>query len=370
MTRPLSVLAAALSLAALSLSIAYSDGTAQKAGSLPAEVSTPQTVPTTTKDVAPSDSVSPSVSTPERPIVALSATEAAMVELAKTDPEAAAASLAAAAATGMSECHTVAHAIGVAAVKAKSSSLLALQAIRPDLCQGGIGHGATEEFAVSADEESFTSELLTVCDKVASPLDGICAHGIGHGITLRIPSDYKVAVESCSKLSRPVLVTACAGGVSMVYITDRTPSSPNPGLRGLPSVVCKGLSSQVQGECWQKIWGLMEGSTLAEQLKECRQAPTGARCPYAVGAGAVERGALRGKPAKEIFAACKAEADYAEECANGAAWGLANTHRGYGKSPDSYVSVCNNAPVKSTCRETEKTALGTAVFNPDQQGSL
>ena len=370
MTRPLSVLAAALSLAALSLSIAYSDGTAQKAGSLPAEVSTPQTVPTTTKDVAPSDSVSPSVSTPERPIVALSATEAAMVELAKTDPEAAAASLAAAAATGMSECHTVAHAIGVAAVKAKSSSLLALQAIRPDLCQGGIGHGATEEFAVSADEESFTNELLTVCDKVASPLDGICAHGIGHGITLRIPSDYKVAVESCSKLSRPVLVTACAGGVSMVYITDRTPSSPNPGLRGLPSAVCKGLSSQVQGECWQKIWGLMEGSTLAEQLKECRQAPTGARCPYAVGAGAVERGALRGKPAKEIFAACKAEADYTEECANGAAWGLANTHRGYGKSPDSYVSVCDSAPVKNTCRETEKTALGTAVFNPDQQGSL
>ena len=370
MTRPLSVLAAALSLAALSLSIAYSDGTAQKAGSLPAEVSTPQTVPTTTRDSAPTDSMSPSVPTPERPIVALSATEAAMVELAKTDPEAAAASLAAAAATGMSECHTVAHAIGVAAVKAKSRSLLALQAIRPDLCQGGIGHGATEEFAISADEESFTSELLTVCDKVASPLDGICAHGIGHGITLRIPSDYKAAVESCSKLSRPVLVTACAGGVSMVYITDRTPSSPNPGLRGLPSAVCKGLSSQVQGECWQKIWGLMEGSTLAEQLKECRQAPTGARCPYAVGAGAVERGALRGKPAKEIFAACKAEADYAEECANGAAWGLANTHRGYGKSPDSYVSVCNSAPVKSTCRETEKTALGTAVFNPDQQGSL
>jgi len=370
MNRPLSVLAAALSLAALSLSIAYSDGTAQKAGSLPAEVSTPQTVPATTKDVAPADSVNPSVSTPERPIVALSATEAAMVELAKTDPDAAAASLAAAAATGMSECHTVAHAIGVAAVKAKSSSLLALQAIRPDLCQGGIGHGATEEFAISADEEAFTSELLTVCDKVASPLDGTCAHGIGHGITLRIPSDYKVAVESCSKLSRQVLVTACAGGVSMAYITDRTPSSPNPGLRGLPSVVCKGLSSQVQGECWQKIWGLMEGSKLAEQLKECRQAPTDARCPYAVGVGAVNSGALRGRPAKEVFTACKTEADYAEECANGAAWGLANTHIGSGKSSDTYVSVCDSAPVKSTCRETEKIALGTAVFNPDQQGSL
>ena len=370
MTRPLSVLAATLSLAALSLSIAYSDGTAQDAKSLAADVSTPQTVPTTTRDVVPSDSVSPSVSTPERPIVALSAAEAAMVELAKTDPDAAAASLAAAAVTGMSECHTVAHAIGVAAVKAKSSSLLALQAIRPDLCQGGIGHGATEEFAISADEEAFTSELLTVCDKVASPLDGICAHGIGHGIALRIPSDYKSAVESCPKLSRPVLVTSCAGGVSMVYITDRTPSSPNPGLRGLPSVVCKGLSSQVQGECWQKIWGLMEGSTLAEQLKECRQAPTDARCAYAVGAGAVARGALRGRPAKEVFTACQAEADYAEDCSNGAAWGLANTHRGYGKAPDSYVSVCNSAPVKSTCRETEKIALGTAVFNPDQHGSL
>jgi hypothetical protein len=112
---------------------------------------------------------------------------------------------------------------------------------------------------------------------------------------------------------------------------------------------------------------LMEGSTLDLQLKECRQAPTDARCPYAVGIGAVNSGALRGRPAKEVFAACRAEADYAEDCANGAAWGLANTHMGSGKSSDSYVSVCDSAPVKGTCREAEKTALGTAVFSPAQQ---
>lgn len=365
MTRTRSVLAAALSLAALLLSVVYSDGPAQTAKSLVLEAPPQSTTPTTVANLTTTAlGVSPD-SELDKPLFVLSANEESIVELARTDPDSAAASLAAAAAKGMSECHAVAHAIGVAAVKAKSSSLLALQALRPDLCQGGIGHGATEEFAISADEKAFTDELLTVCDKVASPLDGTCAHGIGHGITLRIPSDYKAAVESCTQLSRQVLVTSCAGGVSMAYITDRTPSSPNPGLRGLPSVVCKGLLTQVQGECWQKIWGLMKGSPLDLQLKECRQAPTDASCAYAVGIGAVNSGALRGRPAKEVFAACRAEADYAEDCANGAAWGLANTHMGSGKSPDSYTSVCNNAPVESTCREAEKTALGTAVFSTD-----
>lgn len=367
MTRIRSVLAAALSLAALSLSIAYTGDARPELKGVVVAATTQVTWPSTTTEPTPPNSVKPTGSTPDRPLVALSESEAAMVTLAKTDPNAAAASLAAASATGMSECHTVAHAIGVAAVRAKSSSLLALQSLRPDLCQGGIGHGATEEFAVSSDEKSFVKELLTVCDDVASPLDGTCAHGIGHGISLRLPDDYKVAVESCSKLSRQVLVTACAGGVSMAYITDRTPSSPKPGLRGLPSVVCNGLSLQVQGECWQKIWGLMEGSTLDMQLKECQKAPKDARCPYAVGIGAVNSGPLRGKPAKEVFNACSAEPDFAEDCVNGAAWGLANTHIGSGKAADSYVSVCNSAPVKGTCRETEKIALGTAVFNPNQQ---
>ena len=370
MTRPLSVLAAALSLAALSLSVASSGGTSQEAKSPVLEAPTQSTASTMVADLTTTSPGAPADSTPSGPLATLSSSEAALVELAKTDPDAAAASLASDAKTGMSDCHAVAHAIGVAAVKAKPSSLLKLQALRPDLCQGGIGHGATEEFAVSADEEAFTSELLTVCDKIASPLDGTCAHGIGHGITLRIPNDYRKAIESCTKLSRQVLVTSCAGGVSMAYITDRTPSSPNPGLRGRPSVVCKGLSLEVAGECWQKIWGLMERSTLALQLKECRQAPKDARCPYAVGVGAVNSGSLRGKPAKEVFAACGAEADYAEDCANGAAWGLANTHIGFGKSPDSYVSVCDSSPVKDTCRDAEKTALGTAVFDPNQQGSL
>jgi len=100
---------------------------------------------------------------------------------------------------GENVCHTVAH-MAARVVVAREGSISEVAATADRLCASGFLHGALEGGAIYVDNEVYTGEVLGICGEDVDNDALECAHGIGHGLALRLNSRLPEASEVCLRL--------------------------------------------------------------------------------------------------------------------------------------------------------------------------
>lgn len=116
---------------------------------------------------------------------------------------------------GENVCHTVAH-MAARVVVAREGSISEVAATADRLCASGFLHGALEGGAIYVDNEVYTGEVLGICGEDVDNDALECAHGIGHGLALRLNSRLPEASEVCLRLPNEEQAIQCVLGAAML----------------------------------------------------------------------------------------------------------------------------------------------------------
>ncbi len=104
-------------------------------------------------------------------------------------------------------CHALVHEIGHAAYKRYGFEEALL--FEADICGSGYLHGMVEAYL--ADQTDVLAALKTVCD----PDDGVCMHGVGHGLMMYANNDIPAALAYCDEFEAHATQIHCSEGVFM-----------------------------------------------------------------------------------------------------------------------------------------------------------
>lgn len=104
-------------------------------------------------------------------------------------------------------CHALVHEIGHGAYERYGFEEALL--FEEDICGSGYLHGMVEAYL--ADQSDVLSALQTVCD----PEDGVCMHGVGHGLMMYTDNDIPAALAYCEEFENYSTQIHCSEGVFM-----------------------------------------------------------------------------------------------------------------------------------------------------------
>lgn len=144
------------------------------------------------------------------------------------------------------QCHSLTHVIGNEALAKYNNNIQKSMEYYVDTCGGGYLHGIIEKYLkISPNPEA---DIFSLCPRFS---DGICVHGIGHGLMLMNNYDIPKSVVGCQKLPSGAQV-ACAEGVFMENYDaenadDADKSFLNPGD---PAVLCTQYSGGYKSACY------------------------------------------------------------------------------------------------------------------------
>ena len=177
-------------------------------------------------------------------------------------------------------CHNVGHLLGRLLVEKKYPIVEVVRAER-GLCDYGLLHGALENGGRMMSDAEWGDALATVCSTFTGDAGLQCAHGAGHGTSIRTNGAVDPSLAMCAKMGGPEaerLLWQCATGVFMGYanrtmIALRFPtveameaSLPAPQQMYMPSM-CASLSGVVREACWLAGFQFL-GSTSVGMLQD------------------------------------------------------------------------------------------------------
>ncbi|HEU0052378.1 MAG TPA: hypothetical protein VFQ39_04340, partial [Longimicrobium sp.] len=242
--------------------------------------------------------------------------------------------------------HQIAHAVGRFA-EARGGPAVFAQCT-PGM-QSGCMHGVMEAYLETAPID--TAALGRLCDEIRRP-DGPrleyreCAHGLGHGIAMRLNGDLPAALAACEALRAPDGRGECFDGVFMQNVVDGLSvatvnvgeaaghqhggghahgGAAAPKRRWLKdddlAFPCDSVAARHQASCWSYQYNVIRmrhGGDLAATLRDCDTAPAAARPDCYRGTGK-QIGAEAANPAQAATWCRAASAELAGRCIAGAA---------------------------------------------------
>lgn len=104
-------------------------------------------------------------------------------------------------------CHALAHEVGHAAYELYGFEDALI--FEEDLCGAGYLHGVVEDYL--ADQTDMLAAMRTVCDLD----DGVCLHGVGHGLMIYTNNDIPAALAYCEEFEEYSAQIHCSEGVFM-----------------------------------------------------------------------------------------------------------------------------------------------------------
>lgn len=121
----------------------------------------------------------------------------------------------------LANCHTLAHAVGHAALERYGTVAEASRHGTYD-CWSGYFHGVYEQYMSRFDDEELLAIIPTICER---PTDNPyafdyynCLHGLGHGVTIRFGNDPFDALPYCDLFEERWERTNCYTGAFMQNI--------------------------------------------------------------------------------------------------------------------------------------------------------
>lgn len=104
-------------------------------------------------------------------------------------------------------CHALAHEVGHAAYELYGFEDALI--FEEDLCGAGYLHGVVEDYL--GEQTDMLSAMRTVCDLD----DGVCLHGVGHGLMIYANNDIPEALSYCEEFESYSAQIHCSEGVFM-----------------------------------------------------------------------------------------------------------------------------------------------------------
>lgn len=104
-------------------------------------------------------------------------------------------------------CHALAHEVGHAAYEEYGFQEALL--FEEDLCGSAYLHGVVEYYL--ADQTDMLAAMRTVCESG----DGVCLHGVGHGLMIYTNNDVPAALAYCDEFTDHADQVHCSEGVFM-----------------------------------------------------------------------------------------------------------------------------------------------------------
>jgi hypothetical protein len=184
---------------------------------------------------------------------------------------------------GVSDCHAVAHMIGVASYYALSGDFARSLAEGGSECESGYYHGlvaAEVEIRPVSGPEELGSRTALACREHSEGLVRIeCYHGIGHAAEHLYDYETPIALRSCVVMNEIIVAAgdpeadrlsalhSCTQGVFM----ENVQAGGGPGQRWIksddPIYPCEEFSEELGASCWNMVpWRVTEkpGETLAQ----------------------------------------------------------------------------------------------------------
>jgi hypothetical protein len=267
-------------------------------------------------------------------------------------------------------CHDVWHDVGEAA--GELYDLETIVKYGPDMCHGGLLHGAMNTRAVRLGREAFWEEARDLCrlyDGWPEIMVNDCYHGIGHGFGYL--ENWETFFDGCNTTGLTgEAYDWCAAGV-METVVERI-SRENLRASGKDPVAYDSLCRRLDREkdaCWRYIIFPLLGSglSLAEIAQRCEvgEVADALRCSFAVG-GVAASGWEHGSEDLDL---CRSmPGARGDECWMGAARSITRgTERAGTDSPraddlpDGWrLSLCKMVPghLHSWCADMEERELG------------
>jgi hypothetical protein len=143
-------------------------------------------------------------------------------------------------------CHSLTHVIGNEALIKYDNNIQKAMEYYVDTCGGGYIHGLVEKYLkVSQNPEV---EIYNLCPGFN---DGICVHGLGHGLMLMNKLDIPKSVDGCKKLPGGAQV-ACAEGVFMEnFDSENADDTDKPYLYPEhPTTLCEDYTGGYKNACY------------------------------------------------------------------------------------------------------------------------
>jgi hypothetical protein len=240
--------------------------------------------------------------------------------------------------------HQIAHAVGRFAVERGGPEVFAQ--CTPGM-QSGCYHGVLEAYLEHATMD--TAALGALCDAIRRPGGPRleyreCAHGLGHGLAMRLNGDLPRALAACEHVRAPDGRGECYDGVFMQNVVSglgvatvnvggegghehggHAGHGAAPSRRWLrdddPAFPCDSVAGRHQPSCWSYQYNVIRtrhGGDLAATLRECDRAPQAARSDCYRGTGK-QVGAESRDPAHAAELCRSASPEMAGRCIAGAA---------------------------------------------------
>jgi hypothetical protein len=121
----------------------------------------------------------------------------------------------------LSNCHTLAHGVGRAAL-AFYGTINEASKYGDGTCWSGYFHGMYEQYMKRFDDQELLTAIPTICERPPDDPYAFdyynCLHGIGHGVTIRFDNDPFPALKYCDAFGEDWERTNCHTGVFMQNI--------------------------------------------------------------------------------------------------------------------------------------------------------
>ena len=147
--------------------------------------------------------------------------------------------------------HVYAHAIGRFALRQRNWDPRTFADCTPQF-QSGCYHGVIEAFVAHAPESSTFREL---CDQISGPRTTEvelreCAHGLGHGLWIRVSGAYRSALAQCDELAGSISQEECRNGVFMQQSGAAHAHAGSNAHNHMPSLKCNREPNRYRTACW------------------------------------------------------------------------------------------------------------------------
>lgn len=178
-------------------------------------------------------------------------------------------------------CHELAHILGHETYVRSGSFAIAMK-FQDDVCGSGFAHGVVEGYFADKREEAL-GEYLSICPA----MDGVCIHGIGHGLMFAHDNDVFTSITLCARFSDPFERTACAEGVFMenfetkedihhsLYLRASEPFYPCDQMTGIYKEACAFYSGRYHLR--------ISGDDAGHALSACSQTSLAYACVKGIG---------------------------------------------------------------------------------------
>jgi hypothetical protein len=172
-------------------------------------------------------------------------------------------------------CHNVGHLLGRLLVEKKYPIDEIVIADR-GLCDYGLLHGALENAGRMMSDSQWGEVLVSVCSTFIGEAALQCAHGAGHGTSIRTNGSINSSLDLCDKMSGEnpeLLLWQCATGVFMGYsnrtvlayrfpnLIEMRDSLPQPQEFYMPAM-CSEYTGVIRKACWLAAFQFLGSSSL------------------------------------------------------------------------------------------------------------